>query len=102
MPFKLHPGPAALYYNVAHARDAGVTMPEKQPASWDELIKIASQLGKESGGRTERFGMSLGLTPVTGLPLPFVSYGGSSMVACWLAVGLLAAAQHGRPARYLR
>jgi rod shape determining protein RodA len=37
--------------------------------------------------------MNLGLMPVTGLPLPFVSYGGSSMFACWLAVGLLASAQ---------
>jgi rod shape determining protein RodA len=27
--------------------------------------------------------------PVTGLPLPFLSYGGSSMFACWLAVGLV-------------
>ena len=37
----------------------------------------------------ENIGMNLGLTPVTGLPLPFVSYGGSSMVAAWLAVGLV-------------
>jgi rod shape determining protein RodA len=34
-------------------------------------------------------GMTLGITPVTGLPLPFVSYGGSSMLANWIAVGLL-------------
>jgi rod shape determining protein RodA len=34
-------------------------------------------------------GMTLGIMPVTGLPLPFVSYGGSSMFACLLAVGLL-------------
>ena len=49
----------------------------------------------------ENVGMNLGLVPVTGLPLPFVSYGGSSMFACWLAVGLvnnthLAAADAGR------
>ena len=37
----------------------------------------------------ENVGMNLGLMPVTGLPLPFVSYGGSSMFACWLAVGLV-------------
>lgn len=37
----------------------------------------------------ENVGMNLGLTPVTGLPLPFVSYGGSSMFACWMAVGLV-------------
>jgi rod shape determining protein RodA len=39
----------------------------------------------------QNIGMNLGLTPVTGLPLPFVSYGGSSMFAQGLAVGLLQA-----------
>ncbi|NNG40393.1 rod shape-determining protein RodA [Flexivirga sp. ID2601S] len=37
----------------------------------------------------QNVGMNLGLLPVTGLPLPFVSYGGSSMFACWLGIGLL-------------
>lgn len=41
----------------------------------------------------ENIGMNLGLMPVTGLPLPFLSYGGSSMFACWLAIGLVAACQ---------
>jgi rod shape determining protein RodA len=34
-------------------------------------------------------GMTMGITPVTGLPLPFVSYGGSAMFADMIAVGLL-------------
>ncbi|MGB7447970.1 MAG: rod shape-determining protein RodA [Ornithinimicrobium sp.] len=42
----------------------------------------------------QNVGMNLGLMPVTGLPLPFLSYGGSSMLACWLAIGLLASTQH--------
>ncbi len=33
--------------------------------------------------------MCLGIMPVTGVPLPFVSYGGSSLFAGMLAVGLL-------------
>jgi rod shape determining protein RodA len=37
----------------------------------------------------ENIGMNLGIMPVTGLPLPFVSYGGSSMFACWVALGLV-------------
>lgn len=37
----------------------------------------------------ENLGMNLGLLPVTGVPLPFVSYGGSSVIAAWLSVGLL-------------
>jgi rod shape determining protein RodA len=36
-------------------------------------------------------GMTLSLMPVTGIPLPFFSYGGSFMLVCWLAVGLLLA-----------
>ena len=37
----------------------------------------------------QNIGMCLGIMPVTGVPLPFVSYGGSSMFASMLAVGLL-------------
>jgi rod shape determining protein RodA len=37
----------------------------------------------------ENIGMTLGIMPVTGVPLPFVSYGGSSMFANLMAVGLL-------------
>jgi rod shape determining protein RodA len=37
----------------------------------------------------QNIGMCLGIMPVTGVPLPFVSYGGSSMFATLLAVGLL-------------
>ena len=31
----------------------------------------------------------LGLMPTKGIPLPFVSYGGTSLVACWIAGGLI-------------
>ena len=34
-------------------------------------------------------GMSLGIFPITGMTLPFVSYGGSSLVVNWIMVGLL-------------
>ncbi|MFA5802012.1 MAG: rod shape-determining protein RodA [Thermoleophilia bacterium] len=34
-------------------------------------------------------GMTIGIMPITGIPLPFVSYGGSSMVTNLLAIGLL-------------
>ena len=37
----------------------------------------------------ENVGMVIGIMPVTGVPLPFVSYGGSSMFANWMAIGLL-------------
>jgi rod shape determining protein RodA len=34
-------------------------------------------------------GMTIGIMPITGIPLPFVSYGGSSLLANFVAVGLL-------------
>jgi cell division protein FtsW (lipid II flippase) len=34
-------------------------------------------------------GMTLGLFPITGMTLPFVSYGGSSLVVTWMMVGLM-------------
>ena len=37
-------------------------------------------------------GMALGMLPVTGLPLPFLSYGGSMLVSSWLLVGLMTSA----------
>ncbi|MFZ4668677.1 MAG: rod shape-determining protein RodA [Microthrixaceae bacterium] len=37
----------------------------------------------------ENVGMTLGIMPVTGIPLPFVSYGGSSMLVSFIAVGLV-------------
>ena len=35
-------------------------------------------------------GTVVGMMPVTGVTLPFVSYGGSSMVVCWLGLGICA------------
>ncbi|NIN00117.1 MAG: rod shape-determining protein RodA [candidate division Zixibacteria bacterium] len=40
---------------------------------------------------TVNIGMTLGVMPVTGLPLPFVSYGGSSMLLSWAILGMLLA-----------
>lgn len=34
-------------------------------------------------------GMNLGLVPIVGVTLPFVSYGGSSLLACFITIGIL-------------
>ncbi len=37
----------------------------------------------------ENIGMTMGIMPITGIPLPFVSYGGSAMLTNMMAVGLV-------------
>ena len=37
----------------------------------------------------QNIGMAIGIMPVTGVPLPFVSYGGSSMLMSMIAIGLI-------------
>ena len=37
----------------------------------------------------ENIGMTLGIMPITGIPLPLISAGGTSMMAVWIAIGLL-------------
>jgi len=41
-------------------------------------------------------GMVSGLLPVVGVPLPFVSYGGTSLVTLFLGIGILMSIQHHR------
>ena len=41
-------------------------------------------------------GMCIGVTPVIGLTLPFISYGGSSIVTLYLAMGIISSI-HMRP-----
>jgi rod shape determining protein RodA len=37
----------------------------------------------------ENVGMTMGIMPITGIPLPFMSYGGSSVIASFIAIGLV-------------
>ena len=38
---------------------------------------------------TENIGMTIGLLPITGVPLPFVSYGGSSLITNFMCIAIL-------------
>ena len=37
----------------------------------------------------ENVWMTMGITPITGIPLPFVSYGGSALISCFAGIGLV-------------
>jgi rod shape determining protein RodA len=41
-------------------------------------------------------GMTVGLVPITGIPLPFVSYGGTFLLMSWVAVGIAVRVAHER------
>jgi len=41
-------------------------------------------------------GMTVGLVPITGIPLPFVSYGGTFLLMCWVAVAIAVRVAHER------
>lgn len=46
----------------------------------------------------ENVGMCIGLTPVTGIPLPFLSYGGTSLITNLAAIGLVLSVEyHNKP-----
>ena len=40
-------------------------------------------------GQVQNIGMTLGLLPITGIPLPFISYGGSSLISYMFIIGIL-------------
>lgn len=37
----------------------------------------------------QNIGMVMGLLPITGVPLPFISYGGSSLIVSYISIGIL-------------
>lgn len=47
-------------------------------------------------------GMTIGMLPIIGLTLPFVSYGGSSMLVVWVMTGLILGVGLRRPSRFAR
>lgn len=51
-------------------------------------IGVASMLLFQT---TQNIGMCIGLAPVTGIPLPFISYGGSSLITNLVGIGLVLA-----------
>jgi rod shape determining protein RodA len=76
-------------------------------------ILRAAQIARDSFGRMicagalaflafsvfENIGMTIGITPITGIPLPFISYGGSAVFAFFATVGLVANVEMRRTAR---
>ena len=84
--------------------DAESPLGTKLPAAADAVIHLAQSRSYRDFPADSRemfdvnIGMTMGIAPVTGIPLPFVTVGGSSMVANLVAIGVLEAIHaRGRP-----
>lgn len=47
-------------------------------------------------------GMNLGVVPIIGITLPFLSYGGSSILSCWVMTALILNVGLHRPRGFMR
>ena len=61
------------------------------------LIGIASMLVFQ---QIQNIGMTVGLLPITGITLPFISYGGSSLLSYMIIVGILINISMEKPRKY--
>ena len=75
-----------LAYLVLTLGTLGIALVTREPFGRLVVTGVAVLFAIQSA---QNLGMTVGLTPITGLPLPFVSYGGSSLLTSFLALGLL-------------
>lgn len=66
----------------------GIGIAKRAPDSYGRLVAAGVTIWLTSQAAINIFAM-LGLVPLTGVPLPFISYGGSSLVFALAGVGLL-------------
>ena len=65
-----------------------LSLSQKKIEDSDKYI-IAGILGMLIFQQVQNIGMTVGLLPITGITLPFISYGGSSLLSYMLLVGIL-------------
>lgn len=66
----------------------GISIAYKAKDSWSIYVCIGL-LSMILFHILENMGMTMGIMPITGIPLPFISYGGSFLIACYLSTGLM-------------
>lgn len=64
----------------------GLAVRSKDQLSFYMIASIISMIGFQT---FLNVGVVIGLLPVTGVTLPFISYGGSSLLAAWICVGII-------------
>jgi rod shape determining protein RodA len=79
-----------LFYAILLWRALRVAMLSKDPFGTYLATGVAATFAIQM---FVNIGMTVGIMPITGIPLPFVSYGGSSLIASYMAIGLLLSIQ---------
>lgn len=72
----------------------GLVAAAKAPGPWGRMY-AGGFTCLIAGQASINLAVAMGMMPVTGVTLPFVSYGGSSLVACWLGLGVACSAAAG-------
>ncbi|TDX49007.1 rod shape-determining protein RodA [Orenia marismortui] len=75
-----------IFYFILLCR--GVKVAREAKDKFGELVVIGI-LSMFTFHILENVGMAIGIMPVTGIPLPFLSYGGSSLVTNLIAIGII-------------
>ena len=65
-----------------------INMATKRIASRDKFV-LAGIIGMLVFQQVQNIGMTVGLLPITGITLPFISYGGSSLLSYLILVGII-------------
>ena len=55
----------------------------------DAMIKVQGMMKKAFAPHAFNVGMNMGIMPVAGIPLPFLSYGGSAMIGFMASIGIV-------------
>ena len=72
-----------------------VRMAEKSPDPFAGLVLLGI-FGAWLVHIFVNIGMTVGVVPITGIPLPFVSYGGTFLLMSWVAVAIAVRVAHER------
>ncbi len=78
----------------------GVEIAANQPDPYGRLVAMGIT-ALFAAQMFVNIGMTMGLLPITGMTLPFVSYGGSSLLSSFMALGLLSNVARHRPYKTL-
>jgi cell division protein FtsW (lipid II flippase) len=75
-----------LLFGVYYAQSLRIARHSREPFGRLVVVGLTALLGTQT---FINLGMTLGVAPITGVTLPFISYGGSSLLMCGISAGLV-------------